>query len=747
MPVARPSVRHCLPLAIVLSASYAGCAKGDGVLDNGSVGGLPGGGKGGGAGAMGAGGSGPGSTGQALYAELCATCHGTKGEGGIGPSLRGWGKGESVLVSTIASSMPKGNVGKCTGTCASDVAAYILESFQGQVACTGAPTPIARGLRLLNRREYLATVTDLLTPASPSGAAASCPVTFTWTSAGKTASKVHVAGTFNGWPSTIAGGGWAMALDMAKGAWATTHSLPPGSYQYKLVLDESQWLTDPANPKTAPDGLGGQNSVLDVACSGSMPVAALPFDPTDGFGQDTRPEGFAFDDHGPTRVVSAEAVAGYHTAASKLAGFAAPGLGALLSCNPASDVKSCTDALVGSFATRALRRPPTDTEAQRYRTLITGAADFSTGAQLAIRAILTSPAFLYRSEIGSPQADGTSKLTPWEMASALSYQLTGSLPDAELSATAANGTLADPATLEKQARRLLATPRAREMVSVFAAEWLAADGIASVVKNDGAFPGLTPAVRTAMLEETRRFVTHVIFDGSHQIGELYTANYTFANQALAAFYGLPAPAGSDFAQVSYPDDTRAGILGHGSILATTAHSDQTSPIRRGLLVRRALLCQQFGKPPANAGGVPKVDPDATTKERFSQHSSDPACSGCHKEIDPIGFGFERFDPIGKIRDTENGKPIDTAGDMLDVEALNAGTSAPFSTMGQLGKTLADSHAAKACFARQYYRFAHGVLEPDSCALSDVLTKFEQSNWDVRELMIAIVTSPGFAVRK
>jgi hypothetical protein len=736
-----------LPLAIVLAAAYAGCAKGDGVLDNGALGGLPGSGKGGASGATGAGGNGVGSTGEALYGQLCATCHGAKGEGGIGPSLRGWGKGEPALVSTIATTMPKGNVGKCTGTCASGVAAYILANFQGQVVCTGAPTSIARGLRLLNRREYLATVTDLLTPASSAGAPASCPVTFTWSPAGKTVSKVHVAGTFNGWPSTIAGGGWAMALDAGKGTYATTYSLPPGTYQYKLVLDESQWITDPANSKTAPDGLGGQNSVLSVACSGSMPVAALPFDPTDGFGPDTRPDGFAFDDHGPTRVVSSEAVSAYHTAAAKLAGFAAPGLGALLSCNPASDTKGCTDALVGPFATRALRRPPTDAEAQRYRTLITSAADFTTGAQLALRAILTSPAFLYRSEIGTAQADGTSKLTPWEIASALSYQLTGSLPDAELSAAAASGALSDPATLEKQARRLLATPRARDIVGIFATEWLAADGITDVVKNDGAFPGLTPAVRAAMLEETRRFVTHVIFDGTHQVGELFTAKYTFANPTLAAYYGLAAPAGGDFAQVSYPDDKRAGILGHGSVLATTAHSDQTSPIRRGLLVRRSLLCQQFGKPPANAGGVPKVDPNATTKERFSQHSSDPACSGCHKEIDPIGFGFERFDPIGKIRDTENGKPIDTTGDMLDVEALGAGTSAPFSTMAQLGQTLADSHAAKACFARQYYRFSHGVLEPDSCALGDVLTKFEQSNWDVRELMVAIVTSPGFVVRK
>jgi hypothetical protein len=696
--------------------------------------------------------------GRDTYSARCATCHGGEGEGGTGPSLRDWSRGMPALVDVIARTMPFGSPGTCAGECATSVAAYILATFTGGVACA-APSPAPRGLRLLARREYLATVTDLLQAPQAAGGAspASCNVDFRYDPGALAPGKVHVAGTFNGWAGTVAAGGWPMAWDAAAHAWSVTRPLAPAQYAYKLVLDESKWIPDPRNPATVADGQGGQNSVLTVSCAAgggggggggaSGTPAALPFDPTSSFPVDTRPQDFAFDDDGPSRSASPVHVEQYQAAATAVAAYAVDRVPGLVTCAAGEAVGACAHRLVQGLGTRILRRPATAAEASRYEALVTGAKDFPGGAALAIRAMLTSPAFLYRSEIGLPEAAGTFRLTPWELASALSYMFWGSMPDQALFDAAASGELATAAGLEKHARRLLASPRARDAVGVFAEQWLGIGTLPTAVKDEAAFPGLSPAVRASMREETRRFVTHVIFDGSHTLGELYTAPFTFVDAPLAQFYGLPAPATPGFAKVAYPDARRAGLLGHGSVLATTAHSDQTSPILRGLFVRRALLCQQFGTPPPNAGGIPRVDPGATTRERFGQHASSPACATCHSEIDPVGFGFERFDPIGRIRDTENGKPVDSAGDLLDVERLAAGTHAPFATLGELGTTLAASQAARDCFARQYYRFARGRREDGACALRDASARFASSGYDVRELMVGIALSSDFAVRR
>lgn len=170
-----------------------------------------------------------------------------------------------------------------------------------------------------------------------------------------------------------------------------------------------------------------------------------------------------------------------------------------------------------------------------------------------------------------------------------------------------------------------------------------------------------------MIEETERFALHVIFDGSGRYDELLAADYTFANARLAALYGLDRPSGEAFERVAYADGRRAGLLGHASVLASTAHSDQTSPIRRGLFVRRRLLCQEFPPPPADAGGVPDVDPTASTRERFAQHTEERACASCHRYIDPVGFGLETFGPIGAWREDDGGHPIERGGDMNDVD--------------------------------------------------------------------------------
>lgn len=674
------------------------------------------------------------ASGKALYANLCAGCHGGLGEGATGPSLRDWSKGEPTLVSIIDQRMPLGDPAKCDGDCPPDIAAYILATFRGAVQCD-VPHPLARGLRLLTKREYVATIADLV---GVSGSVAPPPcglTTFSYTPKGPNPSKIHVAGSFNGWPQTVALGGFAMAP--SGNAWSVTKQLSPGQYTYKFVLDESQWIADPSNPKGVPDGFGGQNSVLDVTCA---PQASV--DVGSNLPPETRPEGFLFDDHGPARVVGSERSDEYLRTALLVAKALDPKK--LYACDGVADPSGCAHAFVTTFGTRAMRRPPTAAEAGRWEKLVTTGATFDQGVRDTVAAMLLAPSFLYRSELGEKQPDGSFALDPWETASLLSYSLWGTMPDEALFDAAKSGTLRDPKVVESEARRLLASPRSHEPIAVFAEQWLGSEIVGGVDKNAAQYPTFDASVRSAMREETKRFVTRVFFE-TRKVDDLYTANWTVANGTLATWYGLPQ-AGSDYAVVT-TNPERSGVLAQGAVLATTGLSDQTSPIRRGLFVRKRLLCQDFPQPPPNAGGVPKVDPDATTRQRFAQHTANEFCKSCHQYIDDLGFGFEGFDTVGHFRTEEGGKPIDANGDMNDVESLGKGTHAPFSSLPALGKVLAASDSAKTCVVRQYFRFVRGDREPDSCALAPAKARLAASGGDPIEMIVGLVTSPEFLVRK
>ena len=169
-------------------------------------------------------------------------------------------------------------------------------------------------------------------------------------------------------------------------------------------------------------------------------------------------------------------------------------------------------------------------------------------------------------------------------------------------------------------------------------------------------------------------------------------------------------------------------------------------MQRGLLVRRNFLCEELPPPPPFGGGLPAVDPSATTRERFAMHSTAPACKGCHEYIDGVGFGIEHFDPVGRWRDTENGKPVDASGDIEDIERLGTGTQGNFQSLPELAGAIATSQAGPACFVRQYLRFSRGQRETlaDRCARAAV-----QTTWagDVRELMVQSVLTADFLERR
>lgn len=692
------------------------------------------------------------------YANLCASCHGNTGQGGTGPALVGWDRSRAILVDAIDSRMPQADPSLCSGTCATALADYVL-GWAGDDTCdTIAPT--APALRLLTPDEYDATLRDLIGGQAAACAAwADCDARresctnarceplacdtqgFVFDPAGANYRTVHVAGSFNGWPGTLADGGWALTYDAAQARWRGSFAVGEGRHEYKLVLDERDWVADAGNPDASPDGFGGNNSVIVRDCSIGADNAAWSTD----LPQAVRPEGFPFTTHAEASNVGASHLETYLRNGPAIADVIVSRWAPAIGCSGGS---ACAEGFVRDFGQAAFRRPLSDDERARYAGLVTSASSFEDGLRRAVEQFLISPHFLYRFERGTSSERGK-RLSSWEIASVLSYALWGSMPDERLFADAAAGALDTDEGVERAARWMLDDPRARAGIERFAEQWLGIESVATMVRDEARFPAFTDAARAAVQEETRRLVSHVVFDGTGRFPELFTADYTFANAALGALYGFDTTEGTEVALVAYPDDRRSGVLGHASVLGATAHSDQTSPIRRGLWVRQRVLCQEFGPPPANAGGVPEVDPTATTRERFRQHTDDPFCSSCHQYIDDLGFGFEAFDSVGQWRTTDGAFAVDARGNLNDVEGFGTGTDARFDTLPGVAEVIVASESARRCFVRQYTRYVRGRLETpeDRCALDAIDDAFVAADLNIREMMIAVVTDPGLLYRQ
>jgi uncharacterized membrane protein YgcG len=421
----------------------------------------------------------------------------------------------------------------------------------------------------------------------------------------------------------------------------------------------------------------------------------------------------------------------------------------ILPCSPAKDGEAaCAAKFIGTFGKRAFRRPLTAAETTRYTTLYTSVAaedGFAGGIDVVLQAMLQSPGFLYRTELGAPGKAGLNDLTPHEIAGELSYLIWGSMPDDGLFAAADSGALSDAAEIEKQARRMLKDPRSTRAMGRFVGQWLGVDQLAAVPKDEKVYPELSPEIRAAMLEETSRFVDYVRTQGTGTLPELLTAGYSVMSPALAKYYGVAGPAGADFAKTDFPAGDHAGILTQGSVLTRYALPGSSSPIHRGKFVRERLLCQKLAPPPPNLKVVPPaVDPTLTTRERFAAHSSQEPCKSCHRMLDPVGFGFERFDGIGRPRATENGLPIDAHGEIIG----SISTDAPFDGVAQLGKLLAASAEVQDCYALSWFRYGYGVEENAelSCAVQGVATAFKGKALGLDELVVALTQSPRFRSR-
>jgi hypothetical protein len=634
------------------------------------------------------------------------------------------------------------------------------EDAAEEAVCDATVLP-PRQLRLLTRRELSNSVNDLFgwsgaldgeacetltdcaveTQSCEAGVCVADPctrVSLTLEGDGAAHASVVAAGDFNGWGPTGAEGGDALAYHADIDLWVGKIDVDPGTFAYKLVVD-GEWWTDPENPDTIDDGFGGRNSLLTVTCADGGEAldwgATLPIE--------TRPEHYPFDNHADAGLVSSVRAEALLDVAEEIAAAATRDPVRLLGCDPDADA-GCVPAWVEDFGRRAWRRPLASDEVDRVVSLVDDAQSTKDGLELAVQVFLASPNFLYRAELGAEASDGTYRLDGHEMASALSYFLWETTPDAALLAAADAGGLDTTEGVDSHARRMLADPRARRALSTFGEQWLGVEKVRTMDRAAAYSEDFGPVVREAMLAEVGATLTYVVFDGSGRLDDVLAGTEYVQSAALSGFYGL----GGDGGLVDAGADGRAGVLGLGAVLAATAHSDQTSPVRRGLFVRERLLCHTLGVPPANAGGVPDVDPDASTRERFGQHSEDPTCAACHQHIDPVGFGFEHFDPVGRWRATDAGAPIDAWGTLTDVEGIGTGTAEDFATLHGLAAQLSRSEAAPACFTRQVWRFAVGRdAEDGDCTTERLGRAFEAADHDVQSLVLAVVTSPEFRARR
>ena len=406
---------------------------------------------------------------------------------------------------------------------------------------------------------------------------------------------------------------------------------------------------------------------------------------------------------------------------------------------------------IQQFGAKAFRRPLTTEEVADYTAFFEGEranSSFAGAVQLTTEAFLQAPQFLYRLELGDPATAATDrvKLTSYEIASRLSYLVWGSAPDATLTAAAAANGLDDATARETHARRLLGDARTGTMMVEFHRQWLDLDRLAKEPKDPKTYPKYDTPLQSAIREESDRFVRKVMWQGAGTLDAFLTSTDTEVNAPLAALYGVAAPA-SGWAAATLDPAQRAGFLTRANFLASRAHQLEGSPPLRSVFIRDRLLCLPPLMPPADANlSEPAATPGAmaqTNRQLFEARIAPATCKGCHTIINPMGYGLENYDAVGAYRTTDNGLPVDASGAITGSDV-----DGPFTGGVELSKKLAGSKTVAACATTTWYAYALGrdLGTADACRLAKLNLSLSDAHGDVRELLVAIVTSPEFIYR-
>jgi hypothetical protein len=424
----------------------------------------------------------------------------------------------------------------------------------------------------------------------------------------------------------------------------------------------------------------------------------------------------------------------------------------ILVCHPATAAEEapCARRILSGLATQAFRRPVTTAALQgilaEYEAGRKGGG-FEAGIERGLQMILADPDFIFRTEsapvVRKASNDLSYAISDVELASRLSFFLWSSIPDEELRGLALAGKLRAPGMLEKQVKRMLADPRSKEFVSNFAGQWLQLRNLQSAVRVDELYPNFDDNLRQAFRTETTLFFDSIVREDRNVV-DLLNADYTFVDERLAKYYGIPGVYGSQFRRVALgPElDMRRGLLGQGSMLTVTANADRTSPVRRG----KWILINILGViPPDPPPGVPafkentgKGPAPSTMRDRMEQHRVSPTCATCHKMMDPLGFALETFDAAGGLRTTEAGRKLDLTGALVD------GTR--FDGPSQLRSALlAYSPRFVETLTERLMTFAlgRGVRYYDMPTVRRITTAAAAKNNRFSALVLGIVESPAF----
>ena len=420
-------------------------------------------------------------------------------------------------------------------------------------------------------------------------------------------------------------------------------------------------------------------------------------------------------------------------------------------CRPATsaDEDTCATTILTTLARRAYRRPVTDADIQPllgFYGIGRAEGTFDAGIQTALERILIDPEFLFRIE---RDPDSTApgdiyRLTDLELASRLSFFVWSSIPDDALLDVAARGELSDPAVLERQVRRMLADPRSRALVDNFAGQWLMLRNVRGFTPDPNIFPEFDENLREAFQQETALFIDSQVRE-DRSVVELLSADYTFLNERLAQHYGIDGVYGSRYRRVTFADDRRGGLLGHGSILVVTSYGNRTSPVLRAKWVLENILGTPPPDPPPDVPGLPDTGEDGepqSVRERLAQHRRNPVCASCHAPMDPLGFALENFDAVGHWRELDAGSPIDASGVLVD------GTS--FDGPAELRETLLGRHdqfVETVTEKMLIYALGRGLEYYDKPTIRRITREAAADDYRWSSLILGIVKSTPFQMRR
>jgi hypothetical protein len=426
----------------------------------------------------------------------------------------------------------------------------------------------------------------------------------------------------------------------------------------------------------------------------------------------------------------------------------------IFSCHPsksAASERACASQIVDRLGTKAYRRPLTVKDRDGLMNFYDRGAKnggFEEGVRMALQAMLASPYFVFRFEPlpANAVAGKDYQISDIDLASRLSFFLWGSIPDETLLNLAKTKQLSKPAVLETQVKRMLKDPRSEALSTRFAGQWLRLQDLDKVHPDAYLFPDFNQQLADAMRKETELFFNSIVKE-DRSVLDLFSADYTFVNEELARHYGIPHVSGDQFRRVEYPDSTRRGILGQGSVLVQTSLANRTSPVLRGKWVMEVLIGMPPPPPPPN---VPSLDETAdgkdgrplTTRERMELHRKNPTCKACHQYMDPIGLSLDNFDVTGRWRYRENAVPLDTRGNYYD--------QTPISSPSDLSHVLLKRPIPlMRNFAENMLAYATGrrMEAGDQTLIRQITDKAGTENYKFSAFVMGTVNSPVFRERR